>query len=297
MMRWTRTKTLVAGIVLITAANAVALIGVAYNRSDPPDSVLRLSQRELQNSYSWRMGTENTGVALGLRWQVLSGNSKDAGPYYYGGDGSPAWLNESKLTSLGFDVPTGGQSVHRRQLKKEVLLVLEFDGAARQEALERLRKKLADEKNLLRANPGVKEFENRTKWATNNLEREESQNSRLYVIDAGRDHEELRARYPDRARFVVVRGKVQTRLIKHKDGDRLAGYINGLMVDGISVPQEFQYVIGLKQQGSSRETRQRSYEFDVAFGKKLEPWVVGGVSDKRLQQFDGEASAQSKQQK
>ena len=50
-MRWSRTHTLVAGLGLIALTNAVALLGVAWNRSGEPDATLQLSQRELQPPY------------------------------------------------------------------------------------------------------------------------------------------------------------------------------------------------------------------------------------------------------
>ncbi|MFL6653087.1 MAG: DUF4824 family protein, partial [Sulfurifustaceae bacterium] len=53
MIAWSRKRTLLAGIALIAATNAVALVGVAYNRSGEPSSVLKLTERELALPYSW----------------------------------------------------------------------------------------------------------------------------------------------------------------------------------------------------------------------------------------------------
>lgn len=47
-MTWSRKHTLIAGIALIALSNAVALIGVAYNRSGEPESELRLSSASLR---------------------------------------------------------------------------------------------------------------------------------------------------------------------------------------------------------------------------------------------------------
>jgi len=274
MMTWTRTKTLIAGIALIVAANAAALFGVAYNRSGEPDSTLRLSQRELHIPYGWRVGSENTGIALNLRWRVLVKDTEATRGYDHGNYGSPSWLDEAKLASLGFDVPTDKKSVHARQLTREVLLVLELDGPARELMLARARHQLMKEETLLAANAGKKEFENRVKSAKTNLENEESKNSRLFAVDAGHEIEALRALYPDRTRYAIVHGKVQPRVVKQNNVEHLVGYISGLMVSQINVPLEFQQAIGQRPQGGKHEAEQRVYAFDVAFGKKLEPWIV-----------------------
>ena len=56
--------------------NAIALVGVVWNRSEPADSRLQLSERELSDSYSyWRWRNENNGIALRLdyRWPRNAG--------------------------------------------------------------------------------------------------------------------------------------------------------------------------------------------------------------------------------
>lgn len=50
----TRGRTLIAGIAIILVVNAIALGGVAYNRSGTPESTLHLSQRELSEPYVWQ---------------------------------------------------------------------------------------------------------------------------------------------------------------------------------------------------------------------------------------------------
>jgi len=63
-MTWSRKHTLIIGIALMALTNAVALIGVAYNRSGEPESELRLTQRELAAPY-WRgIDRESGGIEL-----------------------------------------------------------------------------------------------------------------------------------------------------------------------------------------------------------------------------------------
>ena len=104
MIAWSRRRTLLAGIALILAVNAVALAGVAYNRSGEPDSVLRLTERELQASYGWHGSAENSGAALTLRWRVPVEESADSrGPVYFGGIGGSRWI--APLLPSDFRVP------------------------------------------------------------------------------------------------------------------------------------------------------------------------------------------------
>ena len=62
MMNWTRRHSLIAGVGLILITNVVVLLGVAYNKSGTPESVLKLSQRELQVTYGGREGADNSGM-------------------------------------------------------------------------------------------------------------------------------------------------------------------------------------------------------------------------------------------
>ena len=68
MMAWQRKHTFIAGMLLILLTNAVALLGVAYNRSGTPESRLTLSQRELQLPYGAM--TEDSGLTLQIRWRA-----------------------------------------------------------------------------------------------------------------------------------------------------------------------------------------------------------------------------------
>src|SRR6185295_6027363 len=156
MITWSRKTTLLAGIGLILVTNTVALLGVAYNRKGEPDSVLRLSQRELQSPYQWQGNHENSGVALALRWRVLADDSHDPTGIvisYAGSGGSPKWLDQAKLSALGFDVrqredTARNHARYDKVLAKDVLLVLELDGPAYRSALERVTQYAAKQEAL-----------------------------------------------------------------------------------------------------------------------------------------------------
>lgn len=290
MSKWTRTHTLVAGTVLILATNAVALLGVAYNRGEA-ESTLTLANRELHLPYSWGFENENSGIALQLQWRTLAEEREDINGLQRGYSGfgrAPDWLDKAKLTALGFDVSkpedtAQGRMYYGKMLSKEVLLVLELDGPAYRTALERMQQHRQKEEALLSANSGKKEFEERVKNAKRALYQEERINSRLFVIDAGLDAAGLRASYPDRNRYAIVRGQIQPRLVETKHKPKLVAYISGLSVTQVNVPALYRRIF--EPLLESARTNQYDavvtpYQVSVAFGKRLEPWITDATGPK-----------------
>lgn len=281
MMMWSRKRTLVAGAGLILISNAVVLIGAAYNRSAPPDSVLRLTQREVRPSYrAWGI-RENSGLALTVQWRVPTQDRADPslpmvtyGPY----GGSVAWLDQAKLRELGFDVSQPvdtdrKSSSYARELPRGVFLVLELDGAAYQGSLRTLREYAARQEGLRTANPGKKEFEDRARHGNDLLQREEHTNSRLFVIDAGLDAAALRAKYPASSRYAIVRGRVRPYLGWDNKKPELTGFVSDLSIDEINVPSAFRSQFADARDGYTMPAAS-PYAVTVAFGKRLEPWIV-----------------------
>jgi hypothetical protein len=136
-------------------------------------------------------------------------------------------------------------------------------------------KRAADEDKLNIANAGNKEFAERSKTAREQLSREQHENSRLFVVDAGLDVVALRTKYPDRARYAIVRGRVRARMITREKEQRLSGYIESLSITEINVPMTFRRVFEPSPQSNRigpNNTLIR-FEAEVAFGKRLEPWI------------------------
>lgn len=279
-MAWSRTRTFVAGATLILAANVVALAGVVYNRSGETDSLLRLTQRELQLPFNWGPEGESSGIALTLHWrspaEEAAGTRVPAMDY----SGPPAWLDKGKLAALGFDVSQPedadrGRMHYGKQLARDALLVLELDGPARQQALERIRQHAASEEALQAANPGGKEFERRVENARKWLEREEKVSSRLFLVDAGLDAAALRSKYPDRTRYAIAHGQVRPFVIGDQSKSRLSGRIT-LSIGRINVPHAFRPVFEplLQTRHRGRPDAPQPFEVAVAFGQRFEPWVM-----------------------
>jgi hypothetical protein len=267
MMKWSHT--LIAGSAIILLTNAVALGGAGYNRSGDPESQLQLTQRELQHS-TRRSGKDNSGITLTLNWrfeQQAELNEFNFG-MYSSRWGNPVWLDKTKMTELGFDVEKLANTEYGRRYRelqpREVLLVLEMNDRAYQHHLQRTREYVEESRKLLAASPANAEMQRKAKNAEDNYKHELEKGSRLFAIDAGLDLQTLRAAYSDRGRYAIVHGLIRPTTTQVKNETRIGGNITELHAGLINVPLGYRQVF----------SNPASYEVTVAFGKRLEPWIV-----------------------
>ena len=260
MSRFDRRHGLLAGLALILLINAIALAGVWYNRSGEPDSRLPLSERELSRTYQ---NSENSGLALQLQWRMLAGPDGDLRYNRH--------LDEAQMQRLGFPARSAADCEPRcrRQAAREVLVVLELDGPAYREALRRQQERLAQARQALAAVPEDKPLAQRRDSAQRELDQLE-RDTRLYAVDVGLDRAALRQRYPDRQRYAIVRGQVRP-----AGGDSSAGgYLSQLSIEEINVPQRWRPQLGRLPVGRGNATGTPRQRIEVAFGQRLEPWIV-----------------------
>jgi Domain of unknown function (DUF4824) len=276
-MKWSRKHSIVAGAALIAATNAVALLGVTYNRNGEPESTLQLTQRELAPMGSWR-NHENSGLTLRLQWRVLDEDITNPTDYRWRGSrwsASPKWLDRDKMAALGFDVAVPDRlddhsRTFQRQLARDVLLVLEMEGPTYQRALAEATEAAAKVKAM-----GKKDSD---EISSEILEHEGKTNSRLFVVDAGLDAASLRSRYPDRSRYAIVSGRVEP-AGPHNPRAAYAhkGHVSAINVDEINVPLElrsaFDGAVGPNVY-SPKSTQNVAYDATVTFGRRLEPWLA-----------------------
>jgi hypothetical protein len=230
MIALTRWRTAALGVALIVATNAVALIGVAYNRSGEPESVLALTQREIGKVGEWGFGRENSGLELALRWRGAGG---DYFGYNYGGDSgeeeTPPWIDHARLAALGFDIPDMVDAGKRRRLverlsSRDALVVLELDGPAFRRELERVRRRADEAQARAASMSNDTELKRRADDAKNNLARIEREDTRLYLVDAGPDLAMLRSKYPDRSRYAIAHAEIRPTVFERKGKVRLSAY-------------------------------------------------------------------------
>jgi len=276
---WSRTRALLVGLALIVVTNAVVLAGVAYNRSGEPEAVLELTERELRlGNWSWP-ANENSSIDVHLNWRVAEIDPKGA---IFSGYGyrSLYWLQPAQLQELGFDVSgnlEADEEVQRvaRQPSRRAWLVLEYEGPAHQASLQRARTSLERAVSLAQANPGDSEFQTRLQVARKEMEREERFASRLFVVDAGADEEALRARYPDRQRYVVVRGRLDVSVQREPRPARVVARVAEVDVNAVRVPYEFRELVEpFARSGVYYRDGEPRFAATVNFGRRFEPWMV-----------------------
>lgn len=242
---------LLAGLVLVLLANAAILAGVAWNRRGEPDAVVTLTERELQ--LPWNAGDEDdTGLVLTLDWN----------PRGMTGPALPEALPAATLRELGF---RRSSLPGRTRSPRSAWVVLEMEGEAWRRWLAK-RWRLAEEQK--------RKAEESDCPSRSDLERMEVSESRLVLVDAGRDREALRRRHPDRRRFVIVPGVVEA-----------DGLVSELGLESVHVPLRLRPVLDeiVKAELMRRERiagaeegppRAPRYRMAVAFGRRGEPWLV-----------------------
>jgi hypothetical protein len=261
------------GLVLVLGVNILVVTGALGNRRGTPEAQVTLTERELAvPGYSRE---ENSGLALALDWRSLEEPSRD--DEIPGHWGRPAWFGAAKLEELGFrteelrERPREG--TYRRPLSKEVFIVLEFDGEAYREALNRAAAALVRAAATCPAGCAEKSKQEALEKAETRLARERISASRLFAVDAGLDPLRLRGAYSDRARFIVTPGIVD---VWRQERDQIRGHITGLSVSAIHVPLEFKTLLeSLPATSFSTEKPPPAprYEVDLAYGSRLEPWI------------------------
>ncbi|WP_445939063.1 DUF4824 family protein [Pseudomonas sp.] len=285
-MSGVRARYLIAGLLLIGLVNAIVLAGVAWNRQPPEESRLQLSERELAATYAyWRKDNSSLALRLDYRWPSQADDEHYA-----------LSISAEKMAELGFQVPTelNEQTVrrYRRQLDRDALLVLELDGPAYQREVSMLRDAHAEALRLQKAVPDSQELREAAQHAANALDYEQRRASRLLAVDVGLDVQALRMRYPDRARYAIVRSIIEAQASSvaidwtenpRPDNQRWTWQLGGSAdtpgLHSLNLPQRWHATFdSLLQQGEQSAvdylSDQKLFSAEVAFGRRLEPWFV-----------------------
>lgn len=276
MKAWRESWLLWLGLALILVTNAVALTGVAFNRSGSPQAVLTLSERELKLPWAgWQEKDEDSSLALTLSWAVDGSFSGDVDHPYSRYDRTASWLDAKRLRELGFSLAPPGEewswNRHSRMQPREMFLLLELEGDSHRRFLAATDAWAAEERERAEADPDEKAGARRLEHIENSVRDAHKRATRLNVIDAGLEAEALRAAYPDIAKFAVLRGSVRPEWRGSTSEGTYVGRIVSLDVESLHVPTGLLPVFdGLNRNNGKSEP---AYLVDVAWGKRAEPWI------------------------
>ena len=270
-------KFIVASVFLLLLTNIVVLAGVAYNRSGDPLLTIELTERELPIVVSAGSKDENSGTTLSLKWHVLS---PDKDPEYLSTTyGSSAWLDDEKLTELGFDMKKFKSEPdkyrHRTShLATEAVLVLEYQGDAYLKALAFVKEKEEQLRLMVAEYPGDERLANDLNNYVEQLTRLKVTQSRLYVVDAGLDVQALIDKYAGNNNYLLARGEIGLGW----NEDDVSGRIIQLYIRQVHVPLPLSEQLVTLANGEAYASNRNSsipprYKVRLNIGKRLEPWI------------------------
>ncbi len=271
--QWLQWGLFALALVLLVAVNGVLLLRVSDNRSGEAQARLWLTERELSKT-QW-LPLENSGVDLRLRWRTLSRleNGVD--------DDMPPWLSGKKLEELGFVFANGLPPDDYRakpQPERQVVVVLEYNGPAYIEAVRRAERALERLEEMSRSSAGAEDKPGQSSrlQAKKRIRSEEGEMSRLFVIDAGTDMQQLVNSYRHPGRYLFARAVVQ--LHYREENGRLWAYgrLQGLNPERIHLPlaqrRLVERFIG-DETRSKQEANLPRYEVELVYGSHGYPWI------------------------
>ncbi len=250
-------RTFWLGTGLILVSNAVALGGVYYNRSGEPDSVLRLSERELTEAYNSVMDSDAAGKVLELEARLADG-----------------WVTADRLRGLGFEVGENGIPYNRERQEREGLVVLELNGAQYERELATAEAELKQAQSEFAAAPDSAAAKEKLDTAEYGLSRFKAYNTRLYVVDAGFDAASLRERYPDRRRYSLARASLRPGVRWSASAPTVDDYTLYFDLAELSVPSRWRSVFSDWQPYNRTAEDRANVSVEVTFGKRFEPWIT-----------------------
>jgi len=242
-----------AAVVCLTNIGALALAGL--NRTGTPGSELTLTERELRLVHD----SDSTATTLQLMFVQRF-------------DPEGEWLTCPVLERLGVSCapPPPGTDMGRwyaRQPERRAYVVLEYDGPAWQAYREREKRRQEEMRRTYAAS------------APEDLDAVLDGYSRLVAIDADKDADVLRDRYPDKSRYLIVDARVSIygRTVAGGNAQvRLSGTITRASPSTINVPKPYSAIFSAMTGSSYAPSAEHSprYWVTVRYGRFHEPWIL-----------------------
>ena len=273
-----------AALAVLFIGNAAVLQQVRANTAQV-QAQLQLSAREVRvhehkNAWNGRNTTARLLVRDTCDWAASKVGWACTNP-------SP-WLTADKMRALGFGADVDDEG--RRSLRRSVWLVLELAGDAWQQEVasrQRLVQQCQQRQQQAPDDTARRDAQTCQENAEKRLREAQLEDSRLFIVDAGRSMEELRQRWPDAARYAIVPGKVE-------QWDRHSHV--GVLNNTLHVPRRFAaaaQAVGAAQDACHRARFKEDEECDYAaltttppgpllrVGARGLPWIAawGEASD------------------
>jgi hypothetical protein len=272
-------KLILACMLLLILTNIAVLAGVAYNRSGEPVQILELTERELPISQSASSKEENSGTTLSLQWQILDPEIDVVAEFLSNMYGTPAWLNDEKLTALGFDMKKFKSESEKYRyrtshLASEVVLVLEYQGESYDKALALAKEKEDQLRQSVAQKPDDKVRVAALNKYQGQLTRFKISQTRLYAVDAGLDEQVLTEKYAGKKNYLLARGEIG---LDWHDG-KVSGRIRQIYIRQVHVPLPLSEQLTAWTKGETYVTHTNNfipprYSVRLNIGKRLEPWI------------------------
>ncbi len=269
---WVQRLLLGVALMVLIVVNMLVLGHVRHNRREPAVARLWLSERELPNTMLKFL--RDSGVHLQIRWRNLARTTTGVD------DQSPAWLDEQKLTDLGFH-PMYGMTPRdyraKLPLDREVFMVLEYNGAAFTEAIRRASQAVVKSASVPPA--GTTDPGNTADQFAQSKERmldETRDASRLFVVDAGLDPQQLQQMYHDSGKYIITRGVIGVEYVLEKGKLWPRGVLKFLHSWQLAVPLSLRKPLDhLLMQERDDETGEHlpQYQVQVVYGQDFDPWI------------------------
>jgi hypothetical protein len=243
---------LILAILLVLVTNAIALVGVWRNRAGAPVETIELTERELPLQ---SMGQDNSGVGLLLAWTRTPIRNQETE------------FTRAQLEGIGFDfrIPAETPGKDVSLLPRAAFAVLEYDGKAYQQWAERWSAEALAKKQES-PNPG-------SQAPRGMYDSDDPQTtSRLFPIDIGNNLMELRSRYPDQSKYLIVSAVIRARIEGPAGAPpRCTGYVQQILPFYINVPLPYSRILAQLKPQAGKAPR---YSVILSYGHNLEPWVT-----------------------
>lgn len=287
-------------LAVVVAVNLGVWVGVWRNRAGEPDATVALDEREIvllggadgAAPSGAQRGSAGDGSLIRLRWHI----QREAWP---GGDAPsflPSFIDLPKLEALGFDCSVrpgdpAADAFYRATLPRPAVVVVEIAGPAWQRHLALWQERSRADIDRLRASRVLKGEEEADYQRA--IETAPERLSRLVPIDVGTDPDALRAHYPDRTRYLLLRAVV--RLYRDPGGagtpPSLVGRIAEWLPGELIVPRQARAAVaGLPptrlgaspgrgaprfpdRHSAARLDHASRYQVRIKVGHLLQPWV------------------------